>query len=498
MFQVGDKVRNVDYENDKVKVGAIGIIRELNIPCVSRDIGNTVHCIDWGDFVWNIPEKNLEVVKHRWNSEQIEGLEKSIQHWQDNIDGLKRGEDWEISDIYCDLCGKFGERNHKNCSDCPLDIIGQRCSQDTSVWKKCSFVSDRPIKEKIPFAQDMLQTLKNCLAMEVEEKVEFKIGGRVKVVMETSLAQCTLKDGIIYEIKDDKIFLKDEATGFKHSGCPYLAKNLELVKEKTMFKAGDRVKCVSDDGEFLRLTVGRIYTVIKTDLTDTGYITVINNNGDKYFCYPSRFTKEETMSKYDDLKCRIEALDNGWDRVADDLLDELWKHTARRIDNQYHYVISISPCKTGASINILGGNCGINWGKDIVEFKYDDQCKKMDAFKKALMWLLDNSDIKKEDEIKVGDWVVFLNNANASDLKGLHKIYKINDGCYYWNEENKWNCDKENFRKATPEEIAEHLKKQEKTEKIAELQSQMDKMQIEIDGLRGVSVKEIPKDDMPF
>ena len=44
-----------------------------------------------------------------------------------------------------------------------------------------------------------------------------------------------------------------------------------------------------------------------------------------------------------------------------------------------------------ASIEIVGE------GKKLHSIPYSSQCEKMSAFKKALMWLLDNSDIRKNE-----------------------------------------------------------------------------------------------------
>ena len=99
------------------------------------------------------------------------------------------------------------------------------------------------------------------------------------------------------------------------------------------------------------------------------------------------------MSKYEDIKARIQALDDGWNREADDIICEVSnnnKQAARILINNYHSDSS------GAEIEVY-----LNWstgGANFKTFKYTTQCLKMLAFKKALLWLLDHSDIKKDEK----------------------------------------------------------------------------------------------------
>ena len=99
------------------------------------------------------------------------------------------------------------------------------------------------------------------------------------------------------------------------------------------------------------------------------------------------------MSKYQELKERIEALDNGWDKEADDILQTLYREGVGRASNYWTMQISI---RNGVN----SGDCQeikiINHKRDVVaEFQYSSQCEKNDALKSAFLWLLDHSDIKK-------------------------------------------------------------------------------------------------------
>ena len=98
--------------------------------------------------------------------------------------------------------------------------------------------------------------------------------------------------------------------------------------------------------------------------------------------------KEEPMS----LRSRIEALNNGWDKKADDILQEIygergfWMEFIIRMDSGEGFI----HCK---------------WASEEAEFSYTSQCKKNQAFKDALLWLLDESGLekqpKKDDFVKV-------------------------------------------------------------------------------------------------
>lgn len=97
------------------------------------------------------------------------------------------------------------------------------------------------------------------------------------------------------------------------------------------------------------------------------------------------------MSKYTELKERIEELDNGWDKDADDIANELrgvatsTYHLSLSVGlNNYVRVYSGARTKEGSL------------GKVLVKFEYDSQCEKNTAFKNALAWILDMSKFAKD------------------------------------------------------------------------------------------------------
>lgn len=111
--------------------------------------------------------------------------------------------------------------------------------------------------------------------------------------------------------------------------------------------------------------------------------------------------KEVSMSKYDELKQRIEGLNNGWTREADDILNEIWFEL--NCGWQYITFSHNSSGKQGDGKSIYSGTIYIHDGagkyiyKDYTaKFEFHTQCEKNQAFKKALLWLLDHSDIKKD------------------------------------------------------------------------------------------------------
>lgn len=99
--------------------------------------------------------------------------------------------------------------------------------------------------------------------------------------------------------------------------------------------------------------------------------------------------KETKMGKYEDLKGRIERLSNGWDKAADDILVEIG----------LPYEITISHDAPGGYGKITSIP-----KQDYQYFRrfsfQEGHCEKVAAFRNALMWILDNSDIKNDREEK--------------------------------------------------------------------------------------------------
>lgn len=149
------------------------------------------------------------------------------------------------------------------------------------------------------------------------------------------------------------------------------------------FKVGDRVRWKST-GRFLG-------TIIENDNVYPGNEYTISECGAKLHYDIKGIEKiGDPMSKYQELKERIEALDNGWTKEADDILNEL-----DREGTAYRLSIPIWHGKNNSGIIIYKGD------KEVIAFRYYSQCEKLKAFKKALMWLLDHSSIKNEKQDKI-------------------------------------------------------------------------------------------------
>jgi hypothetical protein len=103
------------------------------------------------------------------------------------------------------------------------------------------------------------------------------------------------------------------------------------------------------------------------------------------------------MSKYQELKERIENLKNGWDKEANDILEEIYNATKSR--ESYRRWIMIDIANDGhILIRDYDSDNATLWDET-----FTGQCEKLKVFKQALLWLLDHSDIKKdekEEEIK--------------------------------------------------------------------------------------------------
>jgi hypothetical protein len=146
------------------------------------------------------------------------------------------------------------------------------------------------------------------------------------------------------------------------------------------FRVGDRV-------EFCNMLEIKILKMREEDF-DCQYQDEDIKNGVTY-TYPishldrCKLITEDKMDKYTELKNRIERVE-AWDKEADDILQE--------INPSDFFSISIPIKDKDTSISIRGSN-----GLIIVIFDYNSQCEKLEAFKKALMWLLDHSDIRKKD-----------------------------------------------------------------------------------------------------
>jgi len=184
-------------------------------------------------------------------------------------------------------------------------------------------------------------------------------------------------------------YFSENENGCKHDpiwhGVPE-----HLLEPVTDFKKGDIVECLED-------LIG-VYAPHKFDKL------TVSNNSPSYDPTCLMYFKEIAggwlnkrfklikrgggMSKYEDLKRRIGKVE-GWTKDTDNLIKEI----VTDIDGLKY--ISI-PCGLNDRIDITDNGLNIK-----VSFNFTSQCTKNEAFKKALLWLLDNSKHKddKQDEI---------------------------------------------------------------------------------------------------
>ena len=167
-----------------------------------------------------------------------------------------------------------------------------------------------------------------------------------------------------------------------------------------MFKVGDRVKLTKDCQNGTRYVKGHIGIIKSEDILGAWTIRVGPRN---YRNWVNKDILELSHEAPMSLQQRIEALNNGWDKEADDILQEMWESDK---DTTGWFSIIINPSgrfentfKEGKIIISTNGaynNCVI------FSQNYTSQYSKMRAFKDALLYLLDKSGLKEPGE---GDMV---------------------------------------------------------------------------------------------
>ena len=156
------------------------------------------------------------------------------------------------------------------------------------------------------------------------------------------------------------------------------------------YRVGDRVKCIYEDYPDRPYKKG--WTGKFTEFGEGDFAWVEWDNGTANCIHLDRLTNiGGKMNKYEELKNRIEALDNGWDKDADDILKDL--------DIQYRIIIS-QDRGGGSGDVVVKQYFTLSEGYQNPDkcFDFRGQCAKNKAFKDAFLWLLDHSDIKKEEE----------------------------------------------------------------------------------------------------
>lgn len=215
---------------------------------------------------------------------------------------------------------------------------------------------------------------------------------------------CTADDSIWKKIRD--VATKEQAIKAEEEMVRVLKGLLE--EEVEMFKKGDKVKV--KEGFACSNCANRILTVIETGRRTGHYPIKVSgtDSSDKMELFEIEALEkvEVKVNKYDDLKNRIDKV-TCWGKECDDILQEIQVNHSFDIQRD-----ASTGCdrNTGIiKIHILRGYTPEETGF----FRYGSQCEKLDAFKEALMFLLDHSDIKKT---LVGSEV-------KADIEG--KVYKV-------------------------------------------------------------------------
>lgn len=152
------------------------------------------------------------------------------------------------------------------------------------------------------------------------------------------------------------------------------------------FKVGDRAVCEKveeyPDSQGW-LTKGKIYKIIGFNDSHGPQVSS-DDDGKPCDVGHGKFRKlGGSMSKYDELKERINNV-TVWDEVTDSLFS--------LIGVPHHLQFIQDATSDYGHIELWIRN---HKEKGDESFGYTDQCSKLKAFKQALMWFLDHSDIKK-------------------------------------------------------------------------------------------------------
>lgn len=155
------------------------------------------------------------------------------------------------------------------------------------------------------------------------------------------------------------------------------------------FKVGEMVRVLKKNyGDNLTGRIGKISRVAEKSTYTEEYCALDIATGGVYSTDLQKI-KGGTMSKYEELKSRIEGLNNGCDKEADDILMDI--HSDMEASGPKIAVWMNTGCNVGSIESSY--TCG-KYGGEKVVFRYAGQCEKMGAFRKALIWFLAKSNLK--------------------------------------------------------------------------------------------------------
>ena len=222
----------------------------------------------------------------------------------------------------------------------------------------------------------------------------YKVGNLVECVNNNG-GMCNIitvgKRYTVGGIGEDFLWLEKDDTG-KREGA--FSRRFKLAS----FRVGDKVRiiknlqvgyCNYDGCSFtneMEQHRGKNSQIIKSITIDRWGLAIDRGGWSWTPSMLELISEGKEMNKYQELKARIEKV-QAWDKEADDILQEISQ------DNSNY-------------LSIRAGGHGSIWitsGHDTkckADFRYTTQCEKLEAFKQSLLYLLDNSDIKKNDNIE--------------------------------------------------------------------------------------------------
>lgn len=275
-----------------------------------------------------------------WDKETTKALKQSISHHEDNLHKLRTAE------------GEF--RNNRTFSN--SFTIGKISISYTGSACSLCLRFDR--------------SFKNC------KRCPLVIKGY----------GCKNEDSIWFQLEQSKT--RPEAIKAEKNMVRVLR---EMLGEEE-FEVGDKVRIIQqdkDDGSVRKVGIEDI--IVNANYHENGLYSIRLKGG---CCVKPRnielVERSKSMSQHDTLKARIEKV-TAWDKEADDILQEILKHW-----NDGSVYLKVN--------NSIGHALGIGHIQitDSPEFAWSDQGEKLEAFKEALMWLLNHSDIRNEKQEEIG------------------------------------------------------------------------------------------------
>lgn len=211
---------------------------------------------------------------------------------------------------------------------------------------------------------------------------KFKVGDIVKITKVRSDDGCMAKVGGI-DIIVDPDYKKNS---------PYTVK----LKSELCIRPDALKKLVV--GETVRCTLngswkGVDMTIVDIWETSKGISCKHPVHGVGGFSIKELKVVEDKMSKYETLrrKIKVECV-NGWDKNMDDVLQEIFYKYCNGTPEITICCIS----RANSSVTVRNGNSNENIAPK--SFYYNSQCEKNSAFQEALLYLLDNSSLRKDDK----------------------------------------------------------------------------------------------------